>query len=208
MLRVGLTGGIASGKSTVAELFAEKGVPVIDSDKLAREVVLPGTSGLESLVQQFGEKILNQDNTLDRAKLRQIVFNSTTARQQVENILHPAIRELSEQQAQQYEKANQPYCLFDIPLLVETGQQHRFDRVLIVDVSEEIQITRVVARDGSSQEQALKIIQSQAPRLERLDAATDVIINNVMLTALADEIDFFHQKFTSLAEKQPTTLIC
>ncbi len=208
MLRVGLTGGIASGKSTVAELFAEKRVPVIDSDALARDVVLPGTPGLATLVEIFGERILNADKTLNRTALRKIVFNDSSARQQVEDILHPAIRELSEQQATIHENNNQPYCLFDIPLLVETGQQDRFDRVLIVDVSEEIQLARVIARDNSSREQALKIIRSQASRLERLDAATDVIINNVMLTALADEIDFLHHKFISMATKQPATLTC
>ena len=201
MLHVGLTGGIASGKSTVAELFAEFNVPIIDSDVLAREVVEPGTPGLQALQQHFGDKILGTDGTLDRAGLRQIVFNNNAERKFVEDTLHPEIRKRSDELAQQHAQAGHLYCLFDVPLLVETGQYDRYDRILVVDVSEEIQATRVIARDNVSHEEAMKIIHSQASRLQRLDAATDVIFNNVMLNSLADEVRFLHQKFTSLAEQ-------
>jgi len=203
MLNVGLTGGIASGKSTVAGLFSELGVPVVDSDELARRVVEPGTAGLKALGDHFGEKILASDGTLDRGALREIVFNDPAERQFVEDTLHPPIRDLSDEMAREHEKSGHPYCLFDVPLLVETGQHHRFERVLIVDVSEEIQATRVMARDNISKEAAMKIIHSQASRLERLDAATDVIFNDVMLNALADEVKFLHGKFTELANRAP-----
>lgn len=202
MLNIGLTGGIASGKSTVAELFAELNVPVVDSDELARKVVEPGTPGLQALQQHFGDKIIASDGSLDRAGLRQIVFNNDTERQFLEDTLHPRIRELSDNLGQQHADAGNPYCLFDIPLLVETSQHHRFERVLVVDVSEQIQATRVVARDNISEEEAMKIINSQASRIERLDAATDMIFNNVLLNALADEVHFLHQKFTELASRQ------
>ena len=122
MLNVGLTGGIASGKSTVAELFTELKVPVVDSDELARKVVEPGTPGLKTLQQHFGEKILSAGGALDRAKLRQIVFNDAAERQFVEDTLHPEIRKLSDQFEQQHARSGHPYCLFDVPLLVETGQ--------------------------------------------------------------------------------------
>lgn len=201
MLNVGLTGGIASGKSTVAELFSEFNVPVVDSDALARKVVEPGTPGLNTLQQHFGDKILASDGTLDRAKLRQIVFSDAAERQFVEDTLHPEIRKLSDEFEQQYAQSGHPYCVFDVPLLVETGQQDRFERVLVVDVNEEIQATRVIARDNVSNEEAMKIIQSQASRLQRLDAATDIVFNDVMLVALADEVNFLHKKFTIIAER-------
>ena len=199
MLRIGLTGGIASGKSTVADLFRELGAPVIDSDLLAREVVKPGTKGLATLVEHFGTNILNKDQSLDRSALREIIFQDESARELVESTLHPVIRALSDEQSQQHEKAGTPYCLFDIPLLVETKQHDRFERVLIVDVSEEIQATRVIARDNSTHEQAMKIINAQASRTERFNVATDVIINNIHLDALAAEVRYLHEKFINLA---------
>ncbi len=201
MLNIGLTGGIASGKSTVAELFAELKVPVVDSDELARKVVEPGTPGLQALQQHFGDNIIAEDGSLNRSSLREIVFNNDDERQFVEQTLHPQIRKLSDELSQQYADAGHAYCLFDIPLLVETGQQHRFERVLVVDVSEKIQVTRVVARDNISEEQAMKIVQSQASRIERLDAATDMIFNNMMLDALAEEVHWLHQKFTKMATR-------
>ena len=124
MLRVGLTGGIASGKSTVAELFSELEVPIIDSDVLAREAVAPGSNGLQELTNHFGKNILLADGSLNRDALRKIIFNDVTERQFVEQTLHPAIRELSDQQSQLHHNNGKTYCLFDIPLLVETKQQH------------------------------------------------------------------------------------
>ncbi len=199
MLRIGLTGGIASGKSTVADLFREHDAPVIDSDLLAREVVKPGTKGLATLVEHFGSNILNEDNSLNRSALREIIFQDESARKTVESTLHPAIRALSDEQSQKHEKAGVPYCLFDIPLLVETQQQDRFERVLIVDVSEEIQATRVMARDNCTHTQAMKIINAQASRIERFNVATDVIFNNILLDALAAEVRYLHEKFKNLA---------
>ena len=201
MLRVGLTGGIASGKSTVAELFSELDVPLIDSDVLAREAVEPGSPGLQALTSHFGQSVLLTDGSLNRDALRKIIFNDAAERQFVEDTLHPAIRELSDQQAQLHHNNGKTYCLFDIPLLVETKQQHRFERVLVVDVSEEIQATRVVARDNTTEVEAMKIINSQASRIERLNAATDIIFNDVMLDALAEEVGFLDYKFKSLAKQ-------
>jgi len=201
MLRVGLTGGIASGKSTVAELFSELNVPVIDSDGLAREAVAPGSQGLADLHTHFGKSILLTDGSLNRDALRKIIFNDATERQFVEDTLHPVIRELSDQQSQLHHNNGKTYCLFDIPLLVETNQQHRFERVLVVDVSEEIQATRVIARDNTTIDEAKKIISSQASRIERLNAATDIIFNDVMLDALADEVGFLDYKFKLLAKR-------
>lgn len=201
MLNVGLTGGIASGKSTVAGLFAEFKVPIVDSDELARKVVEPGTEGLATIAAHFGDSVLTADGKLNRAALRDIVFNDAGERQFVEDTLHPAIRQLSDELSTQHAKSGHKYCLFDVPLLVETGQFHRFERVLIVDVSEEIQATRVMARDNINHESAMKIIQSQATRLQRLDAATDVIFNDVMLDALATEVQYLHNKFTDLANR-------
>jgi len=199
MLRVALTGGIASGKSTVAELFSELEVPVIDSDVLAREAVAPGTPGLKALADHFGKNILQTDGSLNREALRKIIFSNANERKFVEETLHPAIRELSDQQSQLHHQNGKTYCLFDIPLLVETKQQHRYERVLVVDVSEEIQATRVIARDNTTEEEAMKIINSQASRIERLNAATDIIFNDVMLNALADEVRFLDYKFKTIA---------
>jgi len=201
MLRVALTGGIASGKSTVAELFSELEVPVIDSDVLAREAVAPGTPGLKALADHFGKNILQTDGSLDREVLRKIIFSDAKERKFVEETLHPAIRELSDQQSQLHHQNGKTYCLFDIPLLVETKQQHRYERVLVVDVSEEIQATRVIARDNTTEEEAMKIINSQASRIERLNAATDILFNDVMLNALADEVGFLDYKFKSIAKQ-------
>jgi len=201
MLRVGLTGGIASGKSTVAELFTELSVPVIDSDVLARQAVAPGSKGLADLSAHFGKSILLTDGSLNRDALRKIIFNDASERQFVEDTLHPAIRALSDQESQQHYDNGKTYCLFDIPLLVETKQQHRFERVLVVDVSEEIQATRVVARDNTTIDEAMKIIHSQASRIDRLNAATDIIFNDVLLDALADEVGFLDYKFKLLAKR-------
>ena len=200
MLTVGLTGGIASGKSTVADLFKELGVPVIDADSLAREVVQPGSQGLSALVKHFGNAILQADGNLDRGKLRQIIFNDSGQRKLVEETLHPLIRARSEQLQLEHKLAGHAYCICDVPLLVETGQQHSYDRVLVVDVSEEVQATRVMARDNISRDDAMKIVASQASRTDRLNAATDVIRNESMLDVLASEVQALHQKFLNLAE--------
>jgi dephospho-CoA kinase len=188
-MRVGLTGGIASGKSLVARLFRGLGVPVIDTDDLARVVVAPGTPGLERLVGEFGVRILKPDGTLDRAGLRTIVFSDTASRRRLEEILHPLI--LAELEAAS-SAAGGAYQIHVIPLLVESRLEKKMDRVLVVDCAEESQISRLKSRDGETETGARRILDSQATRKERLAIADDVILNEgsekdlVPLVALMD----------------------
>jgi dephospho-CoA kinase len=172
--RVGLTGGIASGKSTVADVFAMQGVPVIDTDLIAREVVAPGTPGLAAVVAAFGPDVLQPDGTLDRRRLRTLAFATTARRLQLETILHPRIRSRMEEQCR---SAGGPYQLLVIPLLLESGLATRVDRVLVVDCSESIQRTRLMVRDGESEAGADRILSSQLDRETRLSRADDVVVN-------------------------------
>lgn len=178
MLRVGLTGGIASGKSLVAEEFAALGVPVVDTDVIAREVVEPGTEGLAAVVEAFGDDVLDADGNLDRARLRRLVFSDDAARRHLEAILHPRIRAIMDARLDACAEAGAAWALAVVPLLVETGQQDRFDRILVVDVPEDTQVTRVMARDGSSEADARAILARQAGRDERLRHADDVLLND------------------------------
>lgn len=200
MLTIGLTGGIASGKSTVADLFRELGVPIIDSDQIARAVVEPGTPALNALVDAFDSSLLFEDGSLDRQRLRNMIFNDTGARDKVEHILHPAIRERSRELREQARQQGNAYALVDVPLLVETGQFEQYDRILVIDVDVEIQATRVMSRDNVSREDAMKIIAAQATRDERLRVAHDIIRNEGMLDNLAIEVAGLHAKYLKLAE--------
>ncbi len=173
-LRVGLTGGIASGKSTVADLFARLGVPVIDLDIIARQVVEPGSPGLQAVVAAFGEDLLGPEGGLDRAKLRDRVFENAAARRRLEAILHPRI--LAET-VRQCESAGGPYQVVVVPLLVESGLTGWVDRVLVVDCPAETQVTRLATRDDATPEQARAILAAQASREARLAVADDVIDN-------------------------------
>jgi dephospho-CoA kinase len=174
-LRIGLTGGIASGKSTVAALFAAAGVPVIDLDIVAREVVEPGEPGLEAIVAEFGRGVLDPAGRLDRAALRARVFNDAAARKRLEALLHPGILEAGAKQAH---AAGGPYQVIVAPLLVEFGLTGWVDRVLVVDAPAETQLARLVARDGGDEVLARAILASQASREQRLAAAHDVIVND------------------------------
>src|SRR5262245_54964575 len=168
MLRIGLTGGIASGKSTVAQLFAARGATVLDTDAIAREVVEPGTPGLAALVAALGGGILDASGRLDRAELRRRVFADAATRREVEAVLHPAIVAELERQSRQ---APGPYQVFVIPLLVEGGLEHIVDRILVVDCPEEEQLRRLVARDGETREAAIRMLAAQATRERRLAEA-------------------------------------
>lgn len=192
-IRVGLTGGVASGKSTVAALLAERGAVVIDSDQLAREVVEPGTPGLAAVVEQFGETVLTEDGRLDRPALGSLVFGDEASRRRLEGILHPLIRARSAE----IESAAAPDALVvhDIPLLVETGQADHFDAVLVVDVPVETQVERMVRDRGWSAEDARSRVAAQADREQRRAAATYVIDNTgthddlrARVTELVDEL--------------------
>jgi dephospho-CoA kinase len=199
--RIGLTGGIASGKSTVSQRFAELGVPVIDADVAARAVVLPGTPGLEQVVQRFGAGILAANGGLDRPALRELIFNDPTARRDLDAILHPLIRAHMEQQAA---AAAGPYLIMDIPLLVEGGgARAQVDRVLVVDVDEAVQLQRVQARDGISMAQARAILRSQASRAARLQAADDVLPNAGTVAELRQAVDRLHERYLMLAQTTP-----
>ena len=173
--RIGLTGGIASGKSTVANLFAELGAVVIDTDLIAREVVLPGKPALDEIVQAFGDAIVDESGALKRGQLRTIVFADEAARERLEVILHPRIQQETLRQA---ESAGGPYQLIVVPLLVGSPLRHFVDRTLVVDCSEETQIRRLMARDAESERHARAILHAQASREERLAIADDVINND------------------------------
>ncbi len=195
MLTIGLTGGIGSGKSTVSTLFAELGVPVIDADVAAREVVEPGEPALSEIAARFGEEILNPDGTLNRSKLREAVFADPTARKELEAILHPRIRS---RMAEQLSALEAPYTILSIPLLVESGGAYNLDRVLVIDLPEDEQLNRVCQRDGIGREQAAAILQAQCSRSERLAIADDVIENSGDLAALKAQVLALHRKYSGI----------
>ena len=176
VMRVGLTGGIASGKSLVASLLAGHGAVVIDADVLAREAVEPGTVGLRAVVERFGGDMVDAQGRLDRARLASVVFADARARADLNAIVHPRVRELSEER----EASSPPgaVVVHVIPLLVETGQQSRFDEVVVVDVPEATQVARLMGRDGLSRADSLARIAAQASREERRAAATWIIDNS------------------------------
>jgi dephospho-CoA kinase len=170
--RVGLTGGIASGKSTVSAMFADLGVPVIDSDVIAREVVRPGKVALDEIRTRFGDAVFSEDGSLDRRQLRRVVFADDVSRSDLEAILHPRIQsEILRQSAD----AGGPYQLIVVPLLVGSQLLPLFDKVLVVDCDEQTQISRLIDRDSESIEHAKEILAAQSSRLQRLDIADDVV---------------------------------
>jgi dephospho-CoA kinase len=194
--RVALTGGIASGKSTVADLFAALGVPVIDTDVIAREVVEPGRPALAQVVEAFGRDVLDAEGRLDRKRLREHIFSDPDARRRLEAILHPAIRAEMERQSL---AAGGPCQVLVIPLLAEGGRRDHVDRVLLVDVPEELQIQRVMWRDGVSHEQAQASLNAQATRAQRLAMADDVLRNTGRVDDLRERVAELHAKYTQLA---------
>ncbi len=196
MLVIGLTGGIGSGKSTVSELFAELGVPVVDMDVIAREVVEPGKPGLEEITREFGPGILDTAGRLDRAALREQVFASQEKREKLEAILHPLIRQQAEQEIAGLQA---PYCILVIPLLAESAQPFPVDRILVVDVPESVQIERTMTRDHSSEADVRKILEAQAARKTRLKLADDVIHNTGNRDALRKKVSELHRFYLKLA---------
>ncbi len=195
-LRIGLTGGIGSGKSEVARLFAELGAPVIDTDVIARELVEPGQPALQEITNTFGSDILDADGRLDRAQLRARVFEDPEKRRRLEAILHPRIRARALELA---DAADVPYCLLVIPLLVETGNDYPLDRVLVVDAPEATRIARVEARDALPPEQIQSILASQASREQRLAIADDVIVNDAGLDQLREAVKQLDQQYRQAA---------
>jgi dephospho-CoA kinase len=195
-LRIGLTGGIASGKSTVAQRFMDLGVPVIDADEAARAVVAPGTPGFAQVIEWFGPSAIAENGELNRRALRDMVFNDSVLRKDLEAILHPLIRAHMEQRAME---SLGPYVVMAIPLLIEGGARDRVDRILVVDVDEGVQLQRVMARDGSTLEQARAILAAQASRSARLAAADDVLLNTGSVTDLRHAVDQLHERYLRLS---------
>ncbi|MGD8430509.1 MAG: dephospho-CoA kinase [Ectothiorhodospiraceae bacterium] len=196
---VGLTGGIASGKSTVADHFRRLGAEVIDTDAVAREVVAPGSEGLAAVVKAFGRTVLDADGKLDRRRMRERVFGDERARRRLEGILHPRIRALTLERAR---GSRAPYVVIVVPLLVESGWETMVHRVLVVDVPEETQIERVMQRDAATRQQAQAILQAQAGRERRLAVADDVIENSGSRGTLAEQTERLHRRYLELAASQ------
>ena len=199
MLTIGLTGGIGSGKSEVADMFKALGVPVIDADVIAHQAVQPGTDALAEIVDVFGETVLTVDGTLDRARLAKIVFDSPELRKKLETIIHPRVREQIRVQKEAHEA--EPYILVVIPLLLESGQRDLVDRVLVADAAESTRINRVKARDGRSEQQIRSIMQTQADDAQRSAAADDRIDNNGSLDELKQQVDALHRTYSRMARQ-------
>jgi len=196
MLKVALTGGIGSGKSTVCVLFADLGVAIIDADVIARQLVAPGQPALAQLVDCFGQSIINTDGRLNRAGLRERVFADPEQKQLLNAIMHPLVyAEIAEQVSQ----LQTVYCIIAIPLLVESENPYIVDRVLVVDCSEAAQLQRVLSRDQISEAQAQAIIASQASRQQRLARADDVIDNSTTPEQLAEQVKSLHNSYLLLA---------
>ena len=192
---VALTGGIGSGKSTVADAFARFGVEVIDADIIAREVVEPGTPALRAIAEHFGPQMLLADGSLDRRRLREQIFTQPQEKQWLNALLHPKIQQETQRRMRESTSA---YVLWVVPLLVENQLWSRADRVLVVDVSKETQLARTVARDGVSRQHAENILAAQATREARLAIADDVIDNNGTPDTLAGDVARLHQRYLTL----------
>ena len=196
---IALTGGIGSGKSVVASLFEDLNVPIIDSDKISKNITLPTGVCFNKIVGEFGEKILTKEGKIDRNKLRKIVFNNDKDRIKLENILHPVIFKHINSKIS---LINQPYSIVIIPLLVETKSAQQFDRVLLVDTPEKLQLDRIIKRDKISPKLFKKIINTQATREERLKYADDIILNDSEIINLNNSIRVLHEKYLILSSKK------
>lgn len=203
MLRIGLTGGIGSGKTTVANLFARRGIPIIDADDIARSLVEPHQPAYGRIIKAFGDKILAPDGSINRSVLREVVFNNSKKRKRLEEILHPEVRKEIENMLANVNQ-NSPFCIIVVPLLIETRQKDLVDRILVVDTDEKIQIDRVQARNGLPRTEIKKIISAQVKREERLKHADDSITNNNDLSDLEKEVDRLYAFYLKLAARTQT----
>jgi dephospho-CoA kinase len=195
-LRIGLTGGIGSGKTEASREFARLGATVIDTDLIARELVEPGQTALSEIGATFGAQLIDDNGRLDRAQLRQLVFCEPDKRRKLEAILHPRIREQAINLANQ---AQTPYCVLVIPLLLESARDYPLDRILVIDAPLELQQQRVAARDAISGAELDAVLEAQAGREERLDIADDVVVNDRDLDHLRSEIERLHHFYLKLA---------
>lgn len=197
MFTVGLTGGIASGKSAAAADFSALGAGIINTDTLAREVLAPGSEGLAEVVAAFGKHLLRADGCLDRRKLRHIIFADPCARKRLEAITHPRIRSLLRQRL--HDLGDVPYAVVEIPLLAESGLSGELDRILVVDCPDELRLARLVERDAESEDRAREALAAQATQPERLAMADDVITNDGSREALRAAIGRLHKRYAEMA---------
>ena len=203
MLVIGLTGGIGSGKSTVAALFAEKDIAIIDTDQIAREITRPNQPASNQIIQRFGPQIVLPNGTLDRAQLRKIIFAQDADRTWLEQLLHPIIRLEARRQA---ETAQSAYCIIVVPLLLENKTFPLVQRVLVVDTDPDTQITRTTSRDKISNPKEVEaIVQAQIDREQRLQLADDVIENSGTVEDLIPQVNRLHEFYLSLAKNYPNT---
>jgi dephospho-CoA kinase len=197
MLRIGLTGGIGCGKTTVADRFRRKGIAVLDADEIARSLAEPGQVGWEGIVKRFGPHLLDPNGNIDRGALREIVFNSPAEKKALEEILHPLVYQRIDAEVSRLQGS---YCIVCVPLLVETGQTNRFDRILVIDCPVEFQYERVKARDRLDRGQIARIIDCQSSREERLSVADDVIINDADLASLDNQVEKLHNFYLAFSK--------
>ncbi|APG50705.1 TPA: dephospho-CoA kinase [Providencia stuartii] len=196
---VALTGGIGSGKTTVANHFAKLGIPLVDADIIARKVVEPSSPALEAIASRYGADIIQPDGSLNRQRLREIIFSDVAEKQWLNALLHPLIHQETQQQLQQ---ADSPYVLWVVPLLFENKLAHLANRVLVIDVTPEEQILRTVQRDNVSEEHVVNILKAQTSRENRLLQADDVITNHDGELNIAEKVATLHEKYMTLAQQQ------
>lgn len=194
-LRIGLTGGIASGKSSAARAFKNLGIDIISADEIAKDILQKNSPALKQVVQKFGIEILNADLELDRKKLRELIFNNSKKRKALDAITHPAIRKQMVDLAQ---SALSPYVVLEIPLLIETGMHSLVNRILVVTSEEEIQLKRIMQRDNCSHEHAKNILAAQTTNEIRMQYADDCIRNSGSLDKLNNQVQLLHQKYLSI----------
>ena len=195
---IGLTGGIGSGKSAAANFFHSEGVTVLDADQLAREVIEQNTPGFQSIVNYFGSDIIGEDGSIDRAKLRQEIFDDKEKKKAIESITHPLVRDLM---AERIAASTSPYSIIMVPLIFETNSMSAYNRILVIDCDTKLQLERATLRDNNSSEQIQKILDSQCSRTERLSIANDVIPNNDTLENLKTRSLAMHKFYLGLCKK-------
>lgn len=201
-LIVALTGGIGSGKSAVAESFASLGIPIVDADIIARQIVEPGTPALNAIAQHFGTGFIRSDGTLDRSALREKIFNAPDERVWLNQLLHPIIRQETEKQ---FAAVSAPYLIWVVPLLLENQLQTQANRVLVVDIDRETQLERTITRDHITRELAEKILAAQTSREKRLEIANDVIDNSGSYASMKEQVAALHEHYLSLSAPLSST---
>ena len=197
ILKVGLTGGIGSGKSTVCEFFNGLGVPVIDADEIAHDLVQPDKPAFKRIKELLGKQYIKDDGKLDRKKIRDYIFSKQDIKKQLEGVLHPLVFKEIEKKIT---SLNYPYCVICIPLLLETNSQDKVDRILVVDIPEEIQLDRASTRDDTDKSEIIKIINSQEKRTKRLEVADEIIKNDGNKDKLREQVADLHKIYLKLAQ--------